>query len=269
MSSSTAGKVVVVTGANEGIGYHLARELLANGYRVAAFDVADDGARRLVEASPDRARFYACDVTSDEAVEGAVAAVLDEWGHIDVLVNNAAVLEFAPFTDTSLESARREMEINYFGTLRLVRAVLPGMLERDDGIVHVVGSGVGQTGHAGLSGYAGSKGALEAFVRTLRSELRHTGVAVTLLYPPATRTRSASVLGYPDVVTKEPAEVGRKLAAKVETRGPSVYADASIKYGMALTRLVPGLAWRGTARFVDEAPRMQATDGEAERAPVE
>ncbi|MFC4359387.1 SDR family NAD(P)-dependent oxidoreductase [Halobium salinum] len=250
--TSGKGRVVVVTGANEGIGYHTSAALLERGYRVAGFDVDGEGFEALEDAYPDHARYHRCDVTVDGDVQSAVDAVVAEWGRIDVLLNNAAVFSFGSVEDRSLDDTRREFEVNYFGYLRAIRAVLPQMRKQGGGIVHCVSSGVGSTGHPGLSGYASSKAAIEALVRSLRLELRHEPISVTLMYPPATNTRSAARLGYPSYAVKEPAEVGRKLAAKIESTGPVVAADWSTRLGMAVMDRFPSLVERGTARFVTE-----------------
>jgi NAD(P)-dependent dehydrogenase (short-subunit alcohol dehydrogenase family) len=251
-------RVVVVTGANEGIGHHMTVALLERGYRVAALDVATDGLGTLTDRFP-ALRVHACDVTSDEDVETAVGAVVGEWGRIDILVNNAAVFEFDRFLDADPADTCREFEVNYFGYARLVRAVLPHMLARDSGIVHNVSSGVAQVGHPGLSGYASTKGAVEALTRSLRLELQHTDVSVTLMYPPATNTRSAARLDYPDAAVQEPDAVGRKLAAKIESAGPAVYADWVTRVGMRLTRWVPYLVKKGTERYVEgDRPQVRA-----------
>ncbi|MFC6725005.1 SDR family NAD(P)-dependent oxidoreductase [Halobium palmae] len=250
--SSAPGRVIVVTGSNEGIGYHLSKALLEAGYRVAGLDVNGEGFASLVDAYPDTARFHRCDVTADADVTGAIDAVVDEWGRIDVLVNNAAVFTFAPFEDRSPEDTRREFEVNYFGYARTIRAVLPQMRAQGGGIIHNVSSGVASTGHPGLSGYASTKGAIEALVRSLRLELRYENVAVTLMYPPATNTRSAARLDYPSYAVQEPEAVGRKLAAKIESTRPVIVADWSTKLGMAAVRRVPYLVRRGTERFVED-----------------
>ena len=252
MSGSEEGRVVVITGANEGIGYHMLTALLEEGYRVVGLDVNGDLLRSLREAHPDRVRLYECDVTVDDDVETAIGGIVDEWGQIDVLVNNAAIFEFGFVGDLTLAETRREFEVNCFGYVRTTRAVLPHMRARNVGIIHNVSSGVGLVGHPGLSGYAATKGAIDAFVRSLRLELGNENVWCTLMYPPATNTRSAAELGHPASVTSEPADVGRKLAGKIESTGPVIYADWQTKIGLYLTQRFPSLVRRGTERFLKE-----------------
>lgn len=250
MSPSELGRVVVVTGANEGIGYHLLRSLVDDGYLVAGFDVDTANLQSLHERHPEQVRSYECDVTDDEAVRRAVDAVVEEWGRIDILVNNAAVFELGRFDEVSLDTTEREFDVNLFGYLRTIRAVLPHMRAQGGGIVHNVSSGVGQVGHPSLSGYAATKGAIEAFTRSLRLELEPDGIWCTRMYPPATSTRSAARLEYPSYAVKEPAYVGRTLAERIESTDAAIYADRQTRVGMALVRRVPFLAKKGTERFV-------------------
>ncbi len=256
--STSEGRVVVVTGANGGIGYHLSAALIEDGYRVAGLDIEEERFRSLQETYPDRTRFYDCDVTADDEVRTAIDGILDRWGRIDVLVNNAAIIGFAPFEDRTIADMHREFEVNYFGYVRTIRAVLPHMRARDGGIVHNVSSGVGLVGHPGLSGYASTKGAIEALARSLRLELQHTNVSVTLMHPPLTETQPAVDIGYPAFLMSDPADVGRKLAEKIESTGPIITADWQTKLGLSLARRFPYLVRKGTERFVE-------TDSESSR----
>lgn len=253
MTSPEAGRVVVITGANEGIGHHLLTALIERGYRVVGFDIDGEHIRPLQSDSPDRVRFINCDVTSDEDVETAVRTVLNEWGRIDILVNNAAVFNFAPFGDQTVNDTKREFEVNYFGYLRLIHAVLPHMRVRNEGIIHNISSGAGLVGHPNLTGYASTKGAIEALVRSLRLELRHENVACTVMHPPLSNTRSTAELGYPESLLSDPAGVGRKLAGKIESTDPVITADWQTKLGLYLSQRLPYLVTKGTKRFVPAA----------------
>ena len=176
--------------------------------------------------------------------------MLDEWGRIDILVNNAAVFNFGPFEDQTLDDTRREFEVNYFGCVRTIRAVLPHMKARE-GIIHNVSSGAGLVGHPGLSGYASTKGAIEALTRSLRLELRYENVSCTVMHPALSNTRSAAELGYPESALSDPADVGRKLAEKIESTDPVIAADWKTKIGLYLARRFPYIVRKGTERFVE------------------
>lgn len=244
-------RVVVITGANAGIGYHMTAALVGDGYRVAGLDIDGENVDSLREAAPERVEFYECDVSRTDDVERAISGTLDRWDRVDILVNNAGVANFAPFEEQSLEDTRREFDVNYFGCLRTTRAVLPHMRARDEGIIHNVSSGTALGGHPGLTGYASTKGAIEAFTRSLRIELRHENVSCTLMHPPVTDTRMTAELGYPEWMLNDPATVGRALAGKVESTAPVITADLQTRVGLYLIRHFPSLWQRGIDRFVD------------------
>lgn len=170
-------------------------------------------------------------MTSTDDVEGAAEGILDEWGHIDVLVNNAAIFTYAPFGEQSLEDTREEFEVNYFRYVRMIRAVLPQMRARREGIIHNVTLGADRVDHLELTGYASTKGAIESLPRSLQLESRHEDVSCTLMYPPLTNTRSAATIGYPSSVMSDPEDVGRKLASKIESTGLIVAADWQTRVG--------------------------------------
>ena len=259
MSASTEGHVVI-TGANEGIGYHMLGTLLERGYRVAGFDINGDQVRSLQEKHPERVRFVECDVTSDDDVEAAVEGLIDEWGRIDILVNNAAILNFGFFEDQTLADAKRVFEVNYFGYVRTIRAVLSHMRARNKGIIHNVSSGVGRVGNPGLSGYASTKGAIESLTRSLRLELQHENVACTIMHPRLAKTRSATTLGYPESQMSDPEYVGRKLAGKIESTHPVIYTDWVTKVGLAVAQRFPYLVKKSTERFLTERETTARTE---------
>lgn len=246
-------RVVVITGPNEGIGYHMLTALLEDDYRVAGLDINGENVRPLRDTFPDQVRFYECDVTTTDDVRTAITEVIDQWDRIDILVNNAAIFNFAPFEEQTLADTRREFEVNYFGYVRTIRAVLPHMRTRDEGIIHNVSSGVGLVGHPGLSGYASTKGAIEALVRSLRLELQHETISCTVMHPALANTRSAAQLGYPEAMMNDPADVGRKLANKIESTGPVIYTDWKTKIGLSFAKRFPSLVKKGTERFVEPA----------------
>ncbi len=253
MQSPESNRVVVITGANEGIGYQMLTALVGGGYHVAGLDINGENIQSLQETSPTRVRFYECDVTVDDDVETAIEEIIDEWGQIDILVNNAAIFNFASFEDQTISETRREFEVNYFGYVRMIHAVLPHMRERNGGIIHNVSSGAGLVGHPGLSGYASTKGAIEALVRSLRLELQHESVSCTVMHPPLSNTRSGAEIGYPESLLRDPADVGKKLAGKIESTKQVITADWQTKVGLYLSQRVPYMVKKGTERFVSPA----------------
>jgi NAD(P)-dependent dehydrogenase (short-subunit alcohol dehydrogenase family) len=108
-------KVVIVTGANQGIGFHLTQSLLAQGsYWVAGLDLSGDNLTTR-DVHLGALRFYQCDVTDQAAVDVTVKSIIEAWGRIDILVNNACLAVFGRFEEKELEKTRHESEVNYFG----------------------------------------------------------------------------------------------------------------------------------------------------------
>lgn len=233
------GRVVIITGANAGIGFHMASALLEGGYRVAALDLTGENLVPLRQLYADSLRFHSCDVREEKLVHAAVSSVVREWGRVDILVNNACLAVFGFFEEKSLRDVRSEFEVNYFGYLNMIRAVLPHMKARRKGVIHNVSSGVGITGFPGVYGYASSKAAIEALTRALALELAPYGIAVNLIHPPLTATKSSSPLGIPKRLMADPADVGRKLARKVGSRKALITPDLRTALGLFLSRHFP------------------------------
>lgn len=219
-------KVVVITGGNNGIGLNMAKALLEEGFLVAALDLSGENLAPAREKHPDRLLYVPCDVARPEDVHAAVEKIIARWDRIDILVNNACIALFKFFEERKMEETRREFEVNYFGYLNTIAAVLPHMKSGGGGIIHNMGSGVGITGFPGICGYASTKGAVEAMTRTLAMELKQYNISVNIMHPPLTNTRSASPLGVPAQAMDDPARVGRKLAGKILSTKPVIASDA-------------------------------------------
>lgn len=195
--------VAVVTGASSGIGRRLAADLRARGDTVV-------GVARRREGEVDRT----CDVADTHAYAALLAEVEREHGRIDVLLNVAGVDEPVSALDgAGLDVYRRIMEVNYFAVVAGTLAVLPGMVARKHGIVVNVSSDSVRAPVAGISAYAGSKGAVSAFTESVAHEVHHTGVRVHVLYPgwvPTPMGLSGVERGMP-----EPPRVSRRTEAQV------------------------------------------------------
>lgn len=204
-------RTIIVTGANNGIGLAMTRALLAAGDRVAALDLST---RSLEQATPDL-RPFICDVTDARRVHCVVDEVVAHWGGVDVLINNACLALFTRFEERTVDNIRREMEVNFFGYLNTIHAVLPIMKRQGRGVVHNMSSGVAYTGMPGMAGYTASKGAIESLTRTLALEHAGQGITFNVMHPPLTRTASAAGFGVPPAMMADPEVVGRGLAKLV------------------------------------------------------
>ena len=207
---------ILITGANNGIGLSLTKSLLEKGDQVAAIDLSVEN---LGPPQPGLLS-YVCDVTDPEQVQSVVDQVSSHWGGIDILINNACLALFTLFEERSVDDIRREFEVNYFGYLNLIRAVLPVMKKHGHGIIHNLSSGIGFTGMPGMTGYTSTKGAIEALTRTLALEYASQGIVFNVMHPPLTRTRSSEGFGVPSEMMADPQTVGRALAKQVGKTRP-------------------------------------------------
>jgi NAD(P)-dependent dehydrogenase (short-subunit alcohol dehydrogenase family) len=179
-------RTVLITGCSSGIGRATAERFLKAGWTVYATareeaDVDDLGDRGC--------RTAALDVTDADAVERVVARAYDEHDHLNCLVNNAGYGQFGAIEEVPDDQVRRQFDVNTFGPLRLVRAVVPRMRERGAGTVANVTAGVGGLNAPGLGVYTASKFALESALDALRQELSGSGVDVVMVRPGAVATR--------------------------------------------------------------------------------
>jgi NAD(P)-dependent dehydrogenase (short-subunit alcohol dehydrogenase family) len=131
------------------------------------------------------------------------------------------------------------MEVNYFGYLNTIHAILPILRKEKRGVIHNVSSGVGYTGMPGMTGYTSSKGAIESLTRTLALELAEDGITVNVMHPPLTRTKSASGFGIPVEMMADPMKVGRGLARKVGSTKPIITPDLMSTLGIFANRHLP------------------------------
>lgn len=176
-----AGRVVLITGASSGIGRACAQHLQARGYRVY-------GTSRRVSASDGVARdgdvrMIAMDVTCEDSVAAAVALVMAREGRIDVVVNNAGYGIAGAVEDTSLAEARAQLDTNFFGVLRVCRAVLPILRGQGGGYLVNISSIGGLIAIPFQGLYSASKFAVEGMTESLRAELRPYGVKVVMIEP--------------------------------------------------------------------------------------
>ncbi|GAA7766795.1 short-chain dehydrogenase [Cupriavidus sp. SHE] len=180
-----AGKVAIVTGAGNGLGAHCATVLAEHGARVAVVDIRLDAAREVVaaiEAKGGTAMAVETDVSAEDAIRRMVAAVVEQWGRIDVLHNNAAALDLKTryadrdVCNVEIEAWDRSMDVNARGAMLCCKHVIPVMLRNGGGSVIHSSSGFGVMGDATLTSYACSKAALLALSRMVAAQYGKQGV---------------------------------------------------------------------------------------------
>ena len=177
-----------VTGGGRGIGRAIALALAADGRAVAVADMRADAARETAAEIGARSLALTVDVTDSEAVASGVREAESALGPVDVLVNNAGWDELRPFVETDEAFWDRIVDVNYKGCLRVTRAVLPGMLERGWGRMVNVSSDAARVGSSGEAVYAGAKGAIISFTKTIARESARRGVTANVVCPGPTAT---------------------------------------------------------------------------------
>ena len=186
-------KVWIITGASKGFGYAFTKAALADGNIVIA------AARHVntMEGLKDKYRELLwpirLDVTDRENTFRVVSEVAAKYGHIDVLVSNAGHLHKSVFEDTSEEDMRKEFEVNYFGAVNVIQAVLPYMRKQGSGRIIQTTSVAGLIAFGYGSTYHASKYALEGMLDNLSRELRGTGISVTAFEPGSFKTNLMNV----------------------------------------------------------------------------
>jgi NAD(P)-dependent dehydrogenase (short-subunit alcohol dehydrogenase family) len=199
------GQSIAITGAAQGIGFHLAEHLARLGGRVTILDVnaelASSAAERLRAVGGD-VESLECDVTDSESVTRAVGAVLQRRESIDVLINNAGVFPLQPVDAIDLKEWHRVIDINLTGTFLMCRAVVGPMKRQGSGRIINVSSVAGRVGGAGFVHYSAAKAGVIGFTKALAREVAVHGILVNAVAPGIIETPTARAI-FPDYALKE------------------------------------------------------------------
>ena len=178
----------LITGVSSGLGLAFAQAALTAGHTVIGTVRNDADGARFAALAPGRAHAMALDVSDFDAIEPAVARMRRQVGAIDVLVNNAGYGHEGTLEESPLKDLRRQFDVNVFGAVAMIKAVLPQMRERRTGHIVNITSMAGLVALPGISYYSGSKFALEGISASLAQEVAQFGVRVTALAPGSFRT---------------------------------------------------------------------------------
>ena len=181
-------KIAIVTGAGQGIGRGIAEKLAGEGATVVVTDINEATAKETADALGGGAIGLHTDVTSRESVDAMVAQAHQQFGRIDVLVNNAGWDKVGPFVDSDPADWDRAIQINLYGVLNTSKAVLPIMAEQGSGSVVNLASDAGRVGSSGEAVYSAAKGGVISFTKTTAREMARHQVNANCVCPGPTDT---------------------------------------------------------------------------------
>jgi len=249
MSARFQDKVVIVTGASSGIGHETALAFAREGAHVVLAARTETKLREAADAHPDlRDRFLVIptDVTKDEDVRRLVATALSKHGRIDILVNNAGIGMRATVADMPIADVHSLMDINFYGPIRCIQAVLPHMRRQGAGQIVNVGSVLSIVVTGRNSAYCASKFALLALSDSLRMELHGTGIEVISVLPAYTDTsffdnmyRYGGASRMSPFKGQHPAKVARAILHGCARHKRQVVLTISSRVAICLRRLFP------------------------------
>ncbi len=253
--------VAVVTGASSGIGRQVALDLAARGATVVGL------ARRepllatlrphLQRASPE-SEVFVCDVSDISALQARLSDIETSYGHIDLLVNNAAVDVPTPIVEptTPLEVFVATMATNYYAVVAGTLAVLPGMLQRNNGIVVNISSDSARAPEPRDGGYAASKAAVSAFTESVALEIVGLGVHVHVLYPawvPTAMGTAGDGPLPPRLVRRTERQVSARLLEHMGKPNIDINAAWLPKIAVVAKTVLPRTYQRSMKRFADRS----------------
>ncbi len=181
-------KVALVTGGGRGLGLHTARALHEAGAIVAITSRSSAALSAAAASVGPRCYAFVCDQNDPAAIESMAKRVTDELGELDILVNNAAAMRFAPVDDLELDLWNEVIGTNLTGVYLTTRAFLPGMRRRGRGDIFMISSMSGKSGDPGSAAYSASKFGLQGFSQSLLKEVRRSNIRVMILNPSSINT---------------------------------------------------------------------------------
>jgi NAD(P)-dependent dehydrogenase (short-subunit alcohol dehydrogenase family) len=236
------GKVVLITGAGRGFGHATAERFLAEGadlalnYRTSTSREACDHLAAQAQAAGQRAVVVPADLADAAAVDAMVERVLAELGRVDILINNAGIMHVGPFVDSTEADWQAELAVNILGPLRVTRRVLPGMIARRAGRIVNLSSQLALTGWERGAVYAGTKGFLLTWTRSLAREVGQYQITVNAICPGSIKTdMNQAIYATPEAEAKRAAELPlRRLGT------PYDVAEAALFFASAEANFLTG-----------------------------
>ncbi len=260
-----SGKVVAITGAARGIGLATARACAARGMKVAIGDLDLGEAQRAAESVPG-AIALALDVTDRQSFDAYLDAAEAQLGPVDVLVNNAGIMQLGSFLEEDEATAIRQVDINVHGVLHGMKSVLPRFKTRGTGHLINIASMAGKTGVPGGATYSGTKFFVYGVSEALRGELRGTAIEVSVVMPVPVNTELAAGLERGRGSTfVEPEDVAAEIVATLEHPRFDVPVPRSIGRLVHVTGVLPRGAREALGRAFKADKILAEADPDARR----
>ena len=253
-------KVVIVTGGSDGIGKALVEALLQQGAKVATCARNFDKLYQLGKMHAGKSLFTAAiDVSNENECKLFIEDVIKTYGSIDILINNAGISMRAMFKDVEMETMRKVMDINFWGTVYCSKYALP-YITKQQGTIASVSSIAGFRGLPGRAGYSASKFAMNGFMEALRTELLDTGVHVMWVSPgfTASNIRNAALTKDGKPQGASPLEEGSLMTAEecatqildaIQKKKRTLIFSADDKRTVLLNKLIPSLTDKLVHKF--------------------
>lgn len=246
-------KVIWITGAGSGIGAELARQYNENGNLLILSGRKKEPLEELANELKN-AEVIPLDVTNEKEIELAAAHVLTKYNKVDVLINNAGVSQRSLTKDITNQVGKTLMDVNFYGSIHLTKALLPSMIANNAGEIIVMSSAAGKFGFPLRSYYAAAKHALHGFYDTLALELRDTNIHILLVCPGRVNTdiskNALTASGNPHAKMDKSHETGvpvdkcvRIIRRALKRKKHEVYIGSGEVFLIYLKRYIPSLFW--------------------------
>ena len=260
------GKVVAITGAARGIGLATARACAARGMKVAIGDLDQAEAARAAEGVPG-AIGLPLDVTDRDSFERFLDATDERLGNVDVLVNNAGIMQLGRFVEEDDATAQRQVDINVHGVMYGMKIVLPRFQARNTGHLVNIASSAGKGGFPGGATYCGTKHFVVGVTEAVRAELRDTAIEFSCVMPGVVNTELASGLqSARGVKNVEPEDVAAEIVSALEHPRFDVFVPRVAGGITKVMGVLPRSAREGVARALKADKVLAGADQQARRA---
>lgn len=260
---SFAGKTIVITGASSGIGEAAAIKLATRGAKVILVARREEELQRVqqeIESLGGTAFCYPADLSDEASVEATTLKIIEEHAPIDVLVNNAGRSIRRQIKDSldRLHDFKRTMQLNYYAAVQMTLLMLPHMLERKQGQIINVSSMSALIPTPFYAAYVGSKGALDAFSRSVAAELTDKGIQITTINYPLVKTpMTAPTKAYKYIKQMDVRDAADWIVKAVEKRPARITSGMGSAWGMA-TSAMPTTTVKWTGRLFNYGARRLA-----------